>query len=187
MRIMPKVLKEYSWYLRPFFWNQRRKYGKVLDAVLLWARAPRLFVAAALLFGTMDRKSSPLSPILRSLVMVRVSQINWCAFCVDMNSATLLKRGVSLAKVEALQGWRTSDLFEEQERVVLEYTEAVTRSDIQVDDELMTRLKQYLDDDSIIELTGLIACQNMSSKFNSALDIPPQGFCQIPPSTSQIK
>lgn len=180
MRIMPKALNEYSWYLRPFFWIQHRKYGKVLDAALLWARAPRLFVVAVLLFKTMDRKSSPLSPTLRSLVMVRVSQINWCSFCVDMNSATLLKRGVSLAKVEALQEWRTSDLFEEPERAVLEYAEAMTRSDIQVDDNLMVRLQQHLDDDTIIELTGLIACQNLSSKFNSALDVPPHGFCQIP-------
>ncbi|MCH8312437.1 MAG: carboxymuconolactone decarboxylase family protein [Nitrospinae bacterium] len=179
MRIEPKPFNDYPWYLRLFFWNQRRKYGKVLDASLLWARSPKLFLAALFLFRTMDRKSSPLSPILRSLVMVRVSQINGCAFCVDMNSATLLKRGVSSAKVGALQEWRASDLFEEQERAVLEYAEAVTRSDIQVNDELTARLKKYLDDDAIIELTGLIACQNLSSKFNSALDIPPQGFCQI--------
>ena len=124
----------------------------------------------------MDRKSSPLSSILRSLVMARVSQINWCAFCVDINSAKLLKRGVSLPKVEALRGWRTSDPFEEQERVVLEYAEAVTPTNIQVDDKKMARLKKYLDDDAIIELTGLIACQNMSSKFNNALYVPPQGF-----------
>ena len=119
--------------------------------------------------------------------MVRVSQINWCAFCIDMNSATLRKRGVSLAKVEALREWRTSNLFEERERAVLEYAEAVTRSDIQVDDALMARIKQHFDDDAIIELTGLIVCQNLSSKFNSALDIPPQGFCQINPSTAQGK
>ena len=119
MRIEPKPLNDYPWYLRLFFWNQRRKYGKVLDASLLWARSPKLFLAALFLFRTMDRKSSPLSPILRSLVMVRVSQINGCAFCVDMNSATLLKRGVSSAKVGALQEWRASGLFEEQERSVL--------------------------------------------------------------------
>ncbi|MFQ5481193.1 MAG: carboxymuconolactone decarboxylase family protein [Nitrospinaceae bacterium] len=133
----------------------------------------------------MDRKSSPISPILRSLVMVRVSQINWCSFCVDLNSSTLLKRGVTLDKVEALQNWRASDLFNEQERVVLDYAEAVTRSDIQVDDELMARLKQHFDDDFIVELTGLIASQNLSSKFNSALAVPPHGFCQIPPAASQ--
>lgn len=179
MRIMPKTLEDYPWYFRPLFLNQRRKFGKALDPVLLWARSPGLFIATALLFRMVDRKSSPLSPDLRSLVMVRVSQINWCAFCVDMNSATLKKRGVSLDKISALPEWRTSDLFIEKECVALEYTEAVTRSDSQVDDALMDRLKQYFDDDAVIELTGLIVVQNLSSKFNSALDVPPHGFCQI--------
>ena len=187
MKLTPKKVKDYPWYLQPFFWNQRRKYGKVLDAALLWARVPKLFGAVAILYGAIDRKSSPLSPALRSLVTVKVSQINGCAFCVDINSATLLKRGVSSAKVEALQAWRDSDLFNEMERAALEYAEAITRSDLQVDDDCMDRLKQYFDEDGIVELTGLIAFQNMSSKFNSALGVPSQGFCQIPRLTSSPK
>ena len=101
MRLAPKPVGRVAWYLRPFFWNQRRKYGAALDAALLWARAPRLFLGVALLYGMIDRKSSPLAPALRSLVTVRISQINHCSFCVDINSATLLKRGVSLEKVDA--------------------------------------------------------------------------------------
>jgi alkylhydroperoxidase family enzyme len=44
----------------------------------------------------------------------------------------------------------------------------------------MERLKKHFDDDAIIELTALIAFQNLSSKFNGALGVPAQGFCQIP-------
>ena len=76
--------------------------------------------------------------------------------------------------------WRASDLFSERERVTLEYAEAITRSDLEVSDELMARLRQQFDDDTIVELTALIAFQNMSSKFNAALDVPPQGFCRLP-------
>ncbi len=133
-----------------------------------------------MLYGALDRKSSPLDPALRSLVTVRVSQINWCQFCVDINAATLAKRSGSLEKVENLEQWRDSDLFDEKEKVVLEYTEAVTRSDQQVTDELMNRLKKFLDENGVVELTALIAFQNMSSKFNSALDVPAQGFCRLP-------
>jgi len=46
----------------------------------------------------------------------------------------------------------------------------------------MERLKQHFDDDAVIELTALIAFQNMSSKFNSALGVPAQGFCRVPKS-----
>jgi uncharacterized peroxidase-related enzyme len=179
MRVKAKPLDQYPWYLRPFFWNQRRRYGAVLQPALLWARSPSLFATLALLYGAIDRRSSPLEGALRALITVRVSQINWCAFCVDINSATLLRRGVSLAKVEALSHWRRSDLFNDRERAALEYAEKMTDSAQRVDDDVLTRLRRHFDDDAIVELTGLIAFQNLSSKFNAALDVPPQGFCAI--------
>jgi uncharacterized peroxidase-related enzyme len=180
MRVPPKPLGSYPFYLRPFFWNQRRKYGEVLQAALLWARAPKLFAAVAMLYGMIDRHSSPIDAALRSLVTVRVSQINTCAFCVDLNSATLIKRGASLEKLEALETWRQSNLFNGREQAVLDYAEAMTRSDLQVKDEQVEHLRSYFNNDGIVELTGLIAFQNMSSKFNSALGVPAQGFCKMP-------
>ncbi len=181
MRIRPKAREEYAWYLRPFFWNQRRKYGAILDSALLWARAPKLFLGVAVLYGMIDRRSSPLPPALRSLVTVRVSQINGCAFCVDLNTATLLKRGVSVEKAHAVQNWRESSAFTDLERAALEYAEAMTFTERRVDDALLARLRSELsDDDAIVELTGLIAFQNLSSKFNTALGVPAQGFCPLP-------
>jgi AhpD family alkylhydroperoxidase len=109
-----------------------------------------------------------------------VSQINHCAFCVDINSATLAKRGVSMDKIAALDAWRDSPMFQAEERLALEYAEAMTVSGQGVDDHLRSRLKLQWDDNAIVELTGLIAFQNLSSKFNAALDVPPQGFCQMP-------
>jgi AhpD family alkylhydroperoxidase len=180
MRIEARPAGAYRWYLRPFFRNQRRKYGAVLESALLWARVPRLFLGVALLYGMIDRRSSPLDAALRSLVTVRVSQINGCRFCVDLNSATLIKRGVAMDKVEALDGWRASNLFDDRERAALDYAEVVTRTDREVNDGIFAALERYFDDDAIIELTGLIAFQNMSSKFNTALEVPAQGFCRIP-------
>lgn len=185
MRISVKPLKEYPLLLKPFFWNQKRKYGAVLKPGLLWARVPKLFAAVAILYGVLDRKDSPLSPVLRSLVTLRVSQINWCRFCIDINASTLIKRSGSMAKVENLDHWQESELFDAKEKVVLEYTEAMTYSDKQVTDNLVERLKTFFSEDDIVELTGLIAFQNLSSKFNSALDVPPQGFCKIPSKTEQ--
>ncbi|MBI4205492.1 MAG: carboxymuconolactone decarboxylase family protein [Betaproteobacteria bacterium] len=184
MRIPAKPLNEYPWYLRPFFWNQRRKYGAVLDSALLWARAPRLFLGVATLYGMIDRRSSPIEPALRSLITVRVSQINHCPFCVDLNSATLMRRGASQEKAQALADWRESGLFSDRERIALDYAEAMTASQSGVDDTLMAQLRQHFDEDAIIELTGLIAFQNMSSKFNAALGVPAQRFCAFPADVS---
>lgn len=49
-----------------------------------------------------------------------------------------------------------------------------------IGDDLRQRLKVRWDEDTVVELTGLIAFQNLSSKFNAALDDPPQGFCSLP-------
>jgi AhpD family alkylhydroperoxidase len=181
MRISDKPLGSYPWFLRPFFWKQKHKYGEVLRPGLLWGRVPKLFVAVASLYGVLDRRSSPLDPVLRSLVTVRISQMNWCQFCVDINSATLAKRSGSQAKVEALESWRESNQFDAKEKAALEYAEAMTDSTRRVTDEMVIRLREFFEDDAIVELTGLIAFQNLSSKFNSALDVPAQGFCRLPP------
>ena len=74
-----------------------------------------------------------------------------------------------------------------RKRVVLEYVEAVTYTDRQVDEDLSRHLREYFNEDDIVELTGLIAFQNLSSKFNSALDLPAQGFCRLPRSTDHTR
>ena len=107
-RIPSKPEHEYPWYVRWLFRLQRKNYGDVLEPGKLWGRSPRVFLGVALLYGALNRKSSPIDPVLRALITVRVSQINWCTFCVDINSATLLKRGVPLDKVEALPTWKQS-------------------------------------------------------------------------------
>ncbi len=181
MRIKPREVHHTAWYLRPFFWNQKRKYGKHLDAALTWAHSPKLFMGVAHLYGALDRHRSPIEPVLRSLLTVRISQINHCPFCVDINSRTLLQRGLAEEKLLALPDWRSSDLFSERERVALDYAEAVTITDRGVNDEIFALVRQHFSPDAVVELTALIAFQNMSSKFNAALNVPPQGFCVIPP------
>jgi len=180
MRVQPKPLRQYPWYIRLFFVKQKRTYGKILDPGLLWGRSKWVFSTLALLYGALNRKGSPLNPALRSMVTVRVSQINHCAFCVDVNGATLEKRGVGEEKILALHKWRKSSLFAPVERAALDYAEAMTYTDGEITDAVFTELRKHFDDDAIVELTGLIAFQNMSSKFNAALDVPPQGFCQLP-------
>jgi alkylhydroperoxidase family enzyme len=78
MRVEVKPDREYAWFIRPFFWLQQRNYGQVLIPGKCWGRSPRLFAAVATLYGVINRKRSPIDPVLRSLVTVRVSQLNWC-------------------------------------------------------------------------------------------------------------
>lgn len=180
MRVQTKQRHHYPWYLQPFFWHQQRKYGQLLQPALLWARVPWLFAAVALLFGVLDRARSPITPALRSLITVRVSQINGCSFCIDINSYSYAQRTGTIDKLNALSDWRDSALFNDIELAVLAYTDAMTYSGNHVNDTLIDQLRAHFDEDALVELTGLIAFQNLSSKFNSALDVPAQGFCKRP-------
>ncbi|HHM2297738.1 TPA: carboxymuconolactone decarboxylase family protein [Legionella anisa] len=179
MRLTKLLNERIPWYLKPFFWNQKRKYEQYLEPARVWASNPKLFLAVASTYGVLDRKKSPLAPELRSLISIRVSQINWCRFCVDLNSATFIKRAHSEEKCKALEHWQQSSLFSNAEKAALQYAEQMTYANQQVDEDCFNELKRHFDENAIVELTALIAFQNMSSKFNSALDIEPQGFCRI--------
>lgn len=172
--------RPYPWYVRAIFWLQRRKYGTELEPAKLWGRSPRIFLALTMLYRTIDRKSSPVDPGLRSLITVRVSQINWCAFCVDLNSATALERHVAPSKLADLPKLEDSPHFTPREKVALRYAEAATVTGARIDDGLKRELQEHFSDDAVIELTALIAFQNLSSKFNAALGVPAQGFCRTP-------
>jgi alkylhydroperoxidase family enzyme len=85
-----------------------------------------------------------------------------------------------LDKVADILTWRDSTLFSESERVALEYAEAVTYTDRQVDDALFAEVKKHFTEPQIVELTAAIALENFRSKFNPALGVEAQGFCMVP-------
>jgi AhpD family alkylhydroperoxidase len=153
--------------------------GRLSGSARLWARAPRPFLAFLRLLRAVDRDGSPLEPALRSLVMVRVSQRNRCPFCVDLNGARALARGVARDKLDALAEHASSPLLGERERAALAFADAVTGAG-DVPAGLRLRLRAAFSEDEIVELAALVAFQDMSSKFNAALDVPAEGWCEAP-------
>jgi alkylhydroperoxidase family enzyme len=84
--------------------------------------------------------------------------------------------GISDEKILALPDYAESALFDQLEKTVLEYADAMTITGRDVGDELFARIRAYFDEDAIVELTALIAFENCSSKFNRALRVPSQGL-----------
>lgn len=171
--------ESYPWYIRFFFWLQKKRYGQVLESSKIWARSPALFFGISGLFAAIDRKSHPIPPDLRALITVRVSQINHCPFCVDLNAFRTLQLIDNEKKLEELPSFQESALFSEKEKVALAYAEMITITDRNVTKETYERLRLFYTENEVIELTALISFQNLSSKFNSAINIPSQGFCKF--------
>ena len=87
--------------LKPIAVMQKKHFGAVLNPTRWWGRMPRLFWLVALFVGFLERRRARLSPVLRSLLMTRVSQLCHCAFCIDANSLRLAERCGALEKVQA--------------------------------------------------------------------------------------
>ena len=82
--------------------------------------------------------------------------------------------GISRAKIDDLPNYASSELYTEAERIALEYADSITITDLDVSDELFAKLRQFYDEDALVELTATIAWENASSKFNGALRVPSQ-------------
>ena len=168
------------WYLRPWFWWQRRRYGAVLEPVQLWSRSPRALFAFMHLFGALRRRGARPGLELRALVAVRVSQLLGCEFCIDMNSALLLDSGAPRDKLLMVGNWRAESIYSVRERLALEFAEALTATPPVVSDALFERLRAVFSENEIVELTAVAAFQNMSARFNTALGSAAHGFCRLP-------
>lgn len=109
-------------------------------------------------------ESSPLGKELIELVWLRMSQINGCAFCLEMHAKALRADGVSNAKLDSLAGWRVSERFSERERAALAWTEALTHVDrTGAPDADYEPLREYFSDVEVSDLTFAIA---LMSAFN---------------------
>ena len=162
--------------LREILEEQRKLWGAPLYPYLFYARHPAYFRAAKAMWAALQEDATRVPDTLRALVNRRVAWWNGCEYCQDAHAAKGSKLGVSTEKIEALNEYATSPLFSDGEKVALEYADAITDTHRDVDDELFARLQRHYDDDTIAELTMIIAWQNASSRFNHAFRIPSQGF-----------
>jgi AhpD family alkylhydroperoxidase len=163
--------------MKPFFSSQRKKFGNVLNPTLMWGQVPEIYLGFAVMYKGLTRRQSPLKPVLRTLVTLRVAQLNRCAFCVDYNAALFEEAGGENTKLALLEQWRSSGVFDEQEKAALDYAESMTDLMIGgVSDDTFDSLKKNFSEHAVIELTALIAFQNMSAKFNAALGVESMGI-----------
>jgi AhpD family alkylhydroperoxidase len=106
-------------------------------------------------------RRTELEPALQELVRARASQINGCAYCVDMHTGDAQDVGVPERTLRALPVWRETPFFTARERAALELTEAMTRlPEAPVGDELWDRVAEQFTDRELSDLVWLVAVIN---------------------------
>jgi AhpD family alkylhydroperoxidase len=135
------------------------------------AHAPKTM--KALLALSMTANSSPLGKRLIDLVQLRVSQINGCAFCIDMHWADLIKQDVNPRHVNAVAGWREAPFFNDRERAALNWAEAVTAiPQRDPSDADFAELKANFSEDEIADLGFVIGTITFWNLLNVSFRTP---------------
>ncbi|MGB6397639.1 MAG: carboxymuconolactone decarboxylase family protein [Bradyrhizobium sp.] len=105
--------------------------------------------------------NSQIEPTLRHLVWLRVSQINGCAYCVDLHIREALRDGESPDRLHGLVVWRETELYSAKERAALAWAEALTLvAETHAPDEIYREVTQHFSDQDLVDLTFLIATMN---------------------------
>jgi AhpD family alkylhydroperoxidase len=112
---------------------------------------------------------SPIEQPLLHLIKFRVSQINGCAFCLDMHSKDLRHEGETEQRLYLLDAWRDSPFYSDRERAALAWAEAVTLiTDGQVSDEVYNEARSQFDEQELIDLTLAVTTINSWNRLNIA-------------------
>ena len=98
---------------------------------------------------------------LLDLIKIRASQIDGCAFCIDMHTIDARAHGETEQRICALNAWREGPFFDDRERAVLEFTESVTRvSETHVPDEVFDEVHKHFSEQEIVNLTWAVITIN---------------------------
>jgi alkylhydroperoxidase family enzyme len=157
-------------------WYSRRQLGRVADPLAAWAHHTGVMLALIRLEMRVQRRWRRLDPTLQALAVMTPAARIGCAWCTDFGYWEFHHRRVEPRKLEEVTRWRSSTVYTDLERLVLEYADAMTDTPPTVTDELVDRLREHLDDSRLVELTALVALENMRSRTNAALGLTSQGF-----------
>lgn len=110
---------------------------------------------------------------LRNLISFRVSQINGCAYCLDMHSKDLRADGETEQRLYMLDAWREAALYSDRERAALEWAEAVTNlSEGRVSDEVFEIARKEFSEQELLDLTMEVIAINTYNRINVAFRMP---------------
>jgi AhpD family alkylhydroperoxidase len=122
---------------------------------------------------------SPIEHGLLDLVYFRVSQINGCAFCLDMHAKDLLSAGETGQRLYLLNAWREAPFYTDRERAALNWAETVTKiTGGQVSDEVYNETRQHFSEQELVDLTMAVITINSYNRINIAFR-PEAGTYQV--------
>ena len=175
---LPPIEKPRGLIMKLAYYFTRRQFGKVLTPLKVHsARLPAAFGLFYAKIAKLDQKLQ-LPPETVFLIREQVARINVCLFCMDIGRSVAIKASMKEAKVDALEQYRTSALFTDAERAVLDYVTELTK-DKKVDPNTFSRMSRYYSEREICEIVWLVASEHVYNMTNIGLNIHSDMLCDI--------
>jgi alkylhydroperoxidase family enzyme len=175
---LPPIEKPEGLMMKLAYYFTRRQFGKVLTPLKIHsARLPTAFGLFYTKIGKLDKKLT-LPPETVLLIREQVARLNVCLFCMDIGRSFTIKASMNEAKFDALEQYRTSDLFTDGERAALDYVTELTE-DKSVNPETFSRLAGYYSEREICEIVWLVASEHLYNMTNIGLNIHSDMLCDI--------
>jgi AhpD family alkylhydroperoxidase len=157
--------------------RQMTGHERPVEPVELFAHRPRLLFGYGMIEQSFASKPR-VDKHLRALAVLKAAVIQGCEFCQDIGSQEARAAGISDEQLLDLYRYRESEHFDDEERLVLDLAAAMTTTPVAVSDELFAALRERFDEAQMVELVGLVALENLRSRFNGAFGIGRAGFSE---------
>jgi AhpD family alkylhydroperoxidase len=175
-RIPGVPAEDANWLIRAAYRYSRKRFGAVLEPLAVLARHRGLMVASSIHELGVQRAARSLPPALGELVTYRTAVTLGCSWCVDFGAMLQKHEGLDVDRLVEIHDYATSDKYTELERLALAYADAMTATPVAVTDEQVAALVERLGHKGVVELTYLIAVENLRGRSNAAFGITDQGF-----------
>jgi 4-carboxymuconolactone decarboxylase len=162
----------------------RRRFGDVPDPMRVYAHHPTVLTAWTM-HELATERATKVSARLKHLATMRAAMVAGCEWCLDFGSFLSKGYGVTEDEMRELPRYWKSDAFDETEKLVMDFATGVSRSPVDVPDELFAKLRERFDEAQLVELADIAALENYRARFDWAFGLEGQGFSEgavcVPP------
>jgi AhpD family alkylhydroperoxidase len=149
----------------------------MLDPLRMYAHIPKLLSG----YGRLEQAAAKVHLLdlrHRALAELKAATTTRCEYCIDLGSRIARGWGLTDEELLALPRYRNASCFSDLDKLVLDYATAMSRTPVEVSDELVDALRAHFDVAQMVELTAVIALEAMRARFNLALGIGSAGFSE---------
>lgn len=155
--------------IQPVYDQVAKSAGQMLNLFKVMAHSPEMLKAFLGLNSALGGKMK-LDPKLRELAYLKTSDLNECDYCSHYHRKFATKAGLTERQIQEVRNFETSDAYDDREKAVLAFAADVTRH-VRADDLVTARVKEFLSERDLVELTLTIATANFTNRVNEALAI----------------